>query len=540
MRSIRAAAFMLAAFAMLVAGRAAAQESARIMALGGWAVSGVIPDPYTDLYLSPIYALDAETLALWYTRRNAPSLALVSGLPYAESTIISSFYQPSFNPSNETALHGLRIGAWRLALMSSWSFKKTYTDDSKSLIQTRWANEIQTVISCRDTDADAWMLDLAAARPAGGERTIGLRVRGRGLYNNFADVYGRHYHSYDDSPFINLTRYSRSENGNDYVSRRIGFDLQGALGRKRNGLPFDEISLTVSLHRLARISQTTSYESLQRLNSYGMTTSYNRSLSTGSDSREGDLWSVGAAYRRSFTGGIRLYTEGSLAILSYDAASGTNSSRYAWDSSSLTDNLFSAYLSGDGSVVRGDLSARAGKTFTLHRTLDLHVTAGGVFVRSACEEDPFIRYVYRESGGTTFGLEVPVSYSSAETRASLAMPLSIDFRPSSWFSYFAAFITYAQWSRVTGEKPFISPFILNAPAATRIAGGQEAASLASGPFDDPFAVIETRSETFETNHSFSCGFSLRYNERFAVDLYTRSDIVPIFWHALVGNVRCGF
>jgi hypothetical protein len=540
MKSIRIAAPAIAVSLLLAARGAAAQESARIMALGGSAVSGVIADHYTDLYLSPVYALDADNISLWYTRRGEPALAFVSGLPYAGAAVLGAVSGMSYNPSNEAALYGLKLGAWRLALTSRWSFNKDYSDETKSLIQTRWGNEIRTSMRHRDADADAWLLDFAAARPAGGDRIFGLRLRGSGFYNQYCDVSRIRSYSYEDSPFIDLRAYGKYEDGQNYVSRRVALDVQGALGRKRDGRPIDEISVTVSMHRLVRFSQVTDFDLTQRFDSYGGTTHYSRSLIAGVDSREGDMWSLGAAYRRALSGGIRLYTEGSVAILSYDAATNASSEIYYWNYTPTKNDLFSASLSGNGSVVRGAFAARAGKAFALHPTLDLYVTAGGAFVRSACEENPLARYAYREDGEAAFGLEAPVVYAFAETRASLFLPLSIDFHPSSWFSYFAAFVPHAQWSRVTGEEPFASPFVFYPPAAAWIPDGRSGSALSPGQFDEPFAAVERREEAFDTSHSFACGFSLHYEERFSVDVYTRYSVIPSYWNDLAANVRFGF
>ena len=202
MKSIGIAASALAIF-LLCAAPAASQESARILALGGASVSGVIPDAYTDLYLSPVYALDART-ALWYTRRSSPSLQFVSGLPYTDATILGGSTGYAYNPSNEGAVHGLKLGAWRIALTSQWSFNKLNTSDPEALIAARYGNEIRTTARYRDADADAWLLDLAAARPAGGGLILGARVRGRGMYNHSDDVYRSRTYYYDDSPFTDL------------------------------------------------------------------------------------------------------------------------------------------------------------------------------------------------------------------------------------------------------------------------------------------------------------------------------------------------
>jgi len=538
MKSIRIAAPVLAA-SLLCAAPGASQESARILALGGASVAGIIPDAYTDLSLSPVYALDARP-ALWYTRRSSPSLQFVSGLPYVDATVLGGGNGYSYNHSNEGAVHGLKLGAWRIALTSQWSFNKLNRSDPEALISARYGNEIRSTARYRDADADAWLLDIAAARPAGGGLIFGTRVRGRGLYDHSDDVFRNRTYDYDDSPFTDLAGYYKFEQVRNYVSRRVGFDLQCALGRTRDGSILDEISATLSIHRLARLSQSTDYELNHRFNQYGETSSFNRYFSGESDSREGDLWSAGAAYRRSFSGGTRLCAEGSLSFLSYDLSSGSSSARYIWNYNPPMDDRLSASLAGDGSVIRGALAARAGKGFSIHRMLDLYVTAGCLFVRSACDEDPLMGYVYRESGETAFAVNTPVIHSSVETRASLSVPLSIDFHPSSWFSYFASFIPYAQWSRVTGEEPLASPFVFYPPAAARLSGGRAASTLAPGLLDEPFATVDSRDENFDTSHSFACGFSLRYQERFSVDFYTRYDIVPDYWSDILANVRVGF
>jgi len=93
---------------------------------------------------------------------------------------------------------------------------------------------------------------------------------------------------------------------------------------------------------------------------------------------------------------------------------------------------------------------------------------------------------------------------------------------------------------VTGEEPLASPFVFHPPAASRLSGGRAASTLAPGLLDEPFATVDSRDESFDTSHSFACGFSLRYKERFSFDFYTESNVIPDSWNSVLANVRYGF
>ncbi len=540
MKSIRIASLCLGTLLALAAPAAAERTSVRIMALGGDYVAGVIPDPYTDLHLSPVHALDAAAATLWYARRDTPYLGFRSGLPAMDVTLAGGGTGVSSGPSNEIALHGARLGDWRIAFTALWSFNKDYIDDASAAINASYDYTITSEARFKDSDADSWLLDVAAARPVGGELAWGVRLRASGCYDHLDIANKRTNYYYEALSFETLTRYFDYTTITNYLSRRVAFDAQCALARTRDGRPVEEIAVTVSLHRIARLEQLYDVDTEARFDSYGDLSNYLRRRASESDSREGDLWGVEAAYRRAYPDGLRIYAGGSFGIVTYDAASSAGTENYYWNFTPNDDDRLDASLAGDGSVTYGTLFAKAARVHALHRTLDIHVTLLGAFALSRSEEDPLVGYMCREDDETIFSTEAIVSYSGAETRASLVVPLSIDFHPSSYFSYFAAFSPYARWSRLMTENPALGVFVFEPPAASRVPGGPAAAPLSPGQIDDPFAPVETREESFDTGYSLSCGFSLRYGDRFAVEVFTGSNIVPDYWQGLYTNIRYGF
>ncbi len=537
MGPIRRTFVIAAALALLVSTRAAGQESARIQALGGENVSGVIPDLYTDLDLSPAYAFDAGRLTLWYTRKAGLS-AYAFELPIAKLANSNlAYYMDSYNPSNELAVHGLRFGSWRTALAAEWTVNDRQSSKSRTSIYSISNIRVDSEFSRRDSDA--WMFDAAAARALGGNHIIGLRFRASGYYQRGQGGRKSAYY-YMPSNVVDLLMGQKANSIEESLHRRVAFDLQTSLARRDDAGVAGELAFSISLHRLYRFAHDYYYLANWDYDANGELTRYRADTDVWSDRREGDLWRFGASYRGTMCKDVRLFAGGGISTASYDAAYGDATKETYWDYGPILTDQLAESLEGKGDLIGGGAFAKAGRRFALHRTLDLFLGAHVSFDHTRSEEEPILRARFIADNEPVLGYEAVVGLTATSTRALIAVPVSIECRPSGWFSYFASFTPGASWRKSVAESPMNANFDYDVPFARTVRAAVRPAAGSPALIFDPAVTEQTVDESLDASHSIAFGFSFNYADRLFVDFYTGSAILPTSLSSVYGNIRYSF
>ena len=95
-------------------------SSARVEALGGDAVTGIVRDTLTDIYLSPAFLASCDRLTINYGQRRSPELYL--GFPNLNNNSSFRYHLTYISPgtSNEITLYGIGLGEWRFAASAEW------------------------------------------------------------------------------------------------------------------------------------------------------------------------------------------------------------------------------------------------------------------------------------------------------------------------------------------------------------------------------------------------------------------------------------
>ena len=500
------------------------RPSARIYSLGGEHVSGIIPDTYTDLTVNPAYACLVDRLTVGYARRSiydfAPTIPYLSeDTPYR-----LSYYRNSFM-TNEVSVYGMELSSWRAAVFAQWrigSGQSTVSDfslysNSSSAMTQNWDNE----------DNDFGRIDLMAARAIGDDLVLGFRLQGWGYYKSVSNADSRVEESYLDGSFSELTRERKSQSATSYVGRRTSFDFQTGIMKKSGVEPRSDLVLRASFHPIDYLNQSASlvvdrgYNDLHEINSYAYT------KGTWSDERNGNLWTFGLALRHAFGSGIRIYAGGDVSTASYDAEWTTTRTSYSWGYYSGGDAIQTGGFDCDGSFQGASGFLKSGKTFALHRTLDLYLGVHGIFQRKHAEEHPVIEYSYaRHDSEDSVRIDQPTSLEYTGTAADIYLPVSIEFRPSSYFSFFSGFTLYGEWYKHVTTQPMPAIFYYNRPLAAVEPGGSIRTSDSSGQLIVPETSVTDWRREFVSGSAVTLGFSFHYGDRFFVDVYSQSEIIP--------------
>ena len=525
---------------VLCAQPSSAQEhpSARIYSLGGEHVSGVIPDLYTDLTVNPANAAFADKLTINYDRRSIYSFTAV--FPYL-STSPELYSSTDSYMTNELSIYGLGLSSWRMALFAQAGlYKSQYSlsnydvsnDGSAVQSQNRWSN----------SDRDFGRIDLVAARKLGSSYALGLNLQVWGSYRSDDGANGSVTDWYNDLVFTELDQEAQSMSANSKMGRRISFDFQTGLVKKNDGGSQTDLILQASVHPVdyknesAYLSIRQYYDALQQLDSYD----YYRE--TWSDSRKGDLWILGLSMRHAFSGGTRIYTGAKISLASYDARWSQSRQNYSWSGQSLhADDILSNGFSCDGTLRGSSYFIKGGKAFGLRDNLDLYLGLHGNLEWSHAKEEPIIRYseTHREDTSSVL-IDEPASLEYTGTAASFYLPLSIEFRPSSYFSVFSGFTLYGSWYKYVTEQPAQSIFYYSRPGGANLNSRVTLAAASPEVTMYPTATATNWQRAWNSGSIVTLGFSLHYRERFFIDVYSESDIIPSYLASSLIDVRYVF
>ena len=156
---------------------AAEDESARIMALGGGAVKGIIPDFYTDFRDNPAVLGGQDRTGVFYRMVDPDPVRL----PLFR---IDTYWEPiQVNPDYSWPVNaadffwGGNSSKWKFAVSSILKLSQT-EESSPRILYT--SSNYETIIE--EDNQDIWLLDLTAAYTTENGISLGIRAGGRGSY----------------------------------------------------------------------------------------------------------------------------------------------------------------------------------------------------------------------------------------------------------------------------------------------------------------------------------------------------------------------
>jgi hypothetical protein len=496
-------------------------SSARISSLGGGHVSGIIPDLYTDLAINPAYAQFADRLTINFERRTiygfAPTFPFLSESPSSNLSYSLSSYMTS-----ELSLYGMRLSSWRAALFIQWRLDQSEyqsADYDLSYIFTR------SYVYGRSDDSDFGRIDLVAGRSIGDSCALGFRLQACGWYESSSFAHTTVSDYYRDTYYTEPYEEYKDQGADSYLGRRISLDFETGLVKKGDGGSRTELILQASIHPVDYRDQSIYLYIDKYFNATQDISSYRYDKNTWSDEREGELWTLGLSMRHIFPAGIRIYAGGAVSTATYDAEWSAVQDDYEWNSS--TDRILSGEFDCEGSFREASCFLKGGKIFGLRSNLDLYVGLHGEFKWSHAEEDPVIRYAYAKHESTDSVLiEQPSSLEYTGTAANIYFPLSIEFRPSGYFTFFSGFTLCGEWYKYVTDRPMPSLFYYNHPTGSVSSSGAGLVSASPQILIYPEATVTDWRRKWSTSSAVTLGFSIHLRDRFFIDVYSQAEIIP--------------
>jgi hypothetical protein len=509
--------------------------STRISSLGGDHVAGVIPDLYTDIGVNPAFAFFADRLTVCYARRRIPGYA--PSLPYLEKND-GSYYSSSLL-ANELSAWGIGISSWRMAVIAQWTLYKPETSmsDPSIGIGSRFSVGLNERWQTRDNDYAR--IDLVAARALGDRCALGLRLRAWGYYTSASDVTAGTTEYYIDPSLTRIDSRSSDTRAQSNSGRRLSFDLQAGIVRSDDTGPRTDLALKVSLNRLENLNQSYLLQISREYDSYGTLDNYYYYRDRWNDARKGDVWDIALTFRHAFDGGVRVLAGGNVSTCSYETEWSSSLNRLRW--SPNEDQTILGAFDGDGALLGGSCFVKGSKIFSLHETTDLRIGLHGVFARIRTKEEPIVHYTAAPHGEeSTVRIDQPSRLESTDTSLEIYIPISVEFRPSGYFTFFSSFILTGGWDKQSTVKPALSLFHFYPPASVSRAGGANRAGASSQIVIEPETYLTDWERTLSTGSQVVAGFSLHYGARFFVDVYTGTEIIPSYLTDKTIDVRYVF
>ncbi|MDD4858353.1 MAG: hypothetical protein PHD74_09655 [Candidatus Krumholzibacteria bacterium] len=509
--------------------------SARISSLGGDHVSGIIPDLYTDLTVNPAYAQFADRLTINYERR------LISGFapafPYLSEYSPSSLnYSVDSYMTNEISLYGIRLSSWRAALFVQWRLDQSEFQANDLDLGTA-STRLRTY--GRSDDGDFGRIDFLAARSIGDSCALGFRFQGCGYYESSSSGDIWVWDNYRDHYYTDLSSEYKTQDAASSSGRRISFDFETGLVRRGEEGSRTELMLQASMHPITYRDQSLYLRIEKGFDATQDLTSYSYEKDTWSDEREGDLWNFGLSMRHTFPTGIRIYTGGAFSTAKYDADWSMVRDNYSWYSP--TDEILSGDFDCEGSLRGASFFLKGGKTFGLRSNLDLYLGMHGEFKWSHAEEDPVMLYAEMHHESTdSVSIEQPFSLEYTGTEADVYIPLSIQFRPSGYFTCFSSFTICGEWYKYITDRPMPSAFYYNRPTGSVSSYGAALAVASPQASIYPETTVADLKREWSTSSLVTLGFSFHFRDRFFVDVYSASEIIPSNLYSSMLDVRYVF
>jgi hypothetical protein len=509
--------------------------STRISSLGGDHVAGVIPDLYTDLTVNPAYAFFADRPVVCYARRRVPGYA--PALPYLEMD--SSGYGRSSIMVDELSAWGIGLSSWRTAVFAQWAVYRPENSSSYPSIDagSRYAVRLNEYWSSDDNDFAR--IDLIAARALNDRYALGLRLQGWGYYHSSSDMNASTSDYYRDPSFSLIDSRYADTRALSMCGHQLSFDFQAGIARSNDAGHRTDLAFKVSLDRLEHRKQRYELNTSKEYDSEGTLEYYNYYRFRWDDDRKGDMWSYALTLRHTLNGGIRVLAGGGVSTCSYETAWSSSQERIQW--SPGDDEEISGAFDGDGSLFGGHCFFKGSKVFSLHETIDLHLGLHGVFARTRTKEEPLVHYTSAADGDeSAVRIDQPARLESTETSFELYFPLSVEFRPSAYFTFFSSFTLFGTWNKQTTTKPMPSLFVYYPPVAESVTGGANRAAASSQVTVEPEAYLIDWRRNLDTGSEVTLGFSLHYRDRFFIDVYSGTEIIPSYLNEKTIDIRYVF
>lgn len=518
--------------------------SARIYALGGSAVSGVVPDYYTDLMLNPAYAALSDAITINYGHRESPQYLF----PFLHLEQDFSLMRPETNQydTNELLVHGIGMWGWKVSLISEW-YALT-SDDTGSNMYTNYSGLDYTdnlYATRRNEDSRYLHAAVSFSRFVGDTRILGLRIGTFDNYWRYTYQSTTCWERFRFSENLEQTylyqderRYSYTEKKERWLSPYMQI---GLLCDRRNGRS-SEIVFKVSQGDV-----NVRFESfnLGITNRYGATSpekiSHDYNRSDWIDNKDGALWSFDLSGGHTFADGFRIYAGGGYRTARYDGDWVDVRRDYNWSGLISDMNLYQS-VTGTGDFTEYSFFGKAGKTFRLERRIDITAGVAGSLTRSLNQEEPMALYTKKIEHDDTLESRSASSccrFEMEHVRAQLLIPLAVEFRPAGYFAVFAGFTSRVGWTRNT-EKYRIPPIfertMQRSSPALRTDGAERA--LLGDTFDT--FTAENSEDVIYSDYTATVGFSLNYKNRLVFDCYSGSDITPDSMQYLILDLRYRF
>ena len=504
-------------------------SSARIMALGGETVSGIIPDYYTDLMINPALAASADRLTINCGIRHGASKKM--GLLHLHNNfILSEQYVNSPDYTNGIDIYGVPLLGWKTAFSSEWRFSDDESSNSRmdeglSYDASRYTTEYYNY--CSKDSRDFWRLSLAAARNLGRKLSLGVRIGALGYY--YTDQYRRL--NYEERYIYNNEKYGYimdEEYRNDYAypvtKRHFSIYLQLGIHSEKKENSFSDLMLDISRNSNFFSDESwdiNSYREYDYTNDALNLDRYHYDLEEYNESNEGDLWNFQLRGRHRYPSGVTLYAGGGYETSNSDISWLTNDINYRWDTDKSTKTSFMRTIKGEGSFYKMNFFSKVGKRFSISKKLDLITSFASFADRRHFEQTPNIKSnsLKRTSNDTleTFS-SGRISLSSETNEITTYFPISAEFKPAEYFTLFGAFKPYFHWRKTTN----------------RIAIPTSIVSIVQR--EEIYNIKEHNSD-FAASYTITIGCSLHYSNKLFFDIYSASDITPDNLSSLIVDMR---
>lgn len=541
--------FIVAVFLSIMiagAGEAAGQGhlSARVEALGGEAVTGIVRDTLTDIYLHPAFLASCDRLTINYGQRLTPELYF--GFPILdknaplfrwpnEDYIYHTFIESG--RSNEVTLYGIGLGEWRFAASAEWRYYHTEQSNPYGFSYYEYMPDIRQATGYETYKMGERYIraDFSAARRLSGDYFLGIRIGGITSKHERIPTTVETTFQYE----VNTEPYSLVP---DY--RRYNYSMldeiecfSGAFAQlgllKGSGSELNGIDLRISRNEIYYRMSSQNVTSSTYYDPVGDPDEYGRSEATWRDERYGTVWSYDLMGRFSSASGLRIFAGIGFEHMKYGADWNDLIYTYGWNEyyNSEWDGRATMEFDGDGAYSGFKAFVKAGKSKSLRD--DLEITAGlsARMSRRWSEEEPvadFTYYSLTDGSLLTISLDEPLEISTDRIDARLDIPVAIDFEPAHWISVWSGFRVYAKYKRLDDTIPEI-----DARNLENITSYLDLEDYT--PVYDAFRLDDT-----DVSSTATVGVSLHYKNRFFVDLYTGSDLTPDNLTSYILDVRYVF
>jgi hypothetical protein len=540
--SYRFIAIFFSSFVVMAHGgqlRAQGHASARVEALGGDAVTGIVRDTLTDIYLSPAFLASCDRFTINYGQRRSPELYL--GFPnlHKENRYAAPFTRLSYysiieeDRSNELTAYGIGIGSWRLAASVEWRLGYTERSNPDYYSYSGYVGDIsQTYYHLAETTDSRYVrADITAARE------LGLRIGGSTAENEHSRTLIQNAQRFgivvDPYELIQEYRSYDYEMLDDTRSISGGFAQAGLL----HGSDGSIRSLDLRVARYDIYLRESAHDILSRTwnDEWGDPESYERSELQWRDDRYGTMWSYDITGRIWSETGIRIVAGLGFEHMAYDTKWRDILYKYDWQPWAYSyqewDYVATMVFDGEGEYTGMRAFLELGRAARLRD--DLEITAGihAAVETHRTEEEPTARITLCSTvNGSLFAaeLEKQLVLTTEWTETVLGIPAAIEFEPAHWVSIWTGFMVYSRYFKLDDEMPDVD--VRKLENITSYLELEDYASL--------YEVFQMEDVTVAS--TATVGVSLHYRDRFFVDLYTASDITPDDLARYVLDVRYAF